>query len=57
MTSYMISSKDEHTVEFWTSDKKMLKLAVELLEILADATAYRNRVERITKRIIEDEEQ
>lgn len=56
MICYMISSKDENTVEFYTTDKEMMRLAVEFLEILADAMAHRNRVERITKRIIIDDE-
>lgn len=56
MIEYSLTRNEgKKTLEFWSSDDQFYKFVTELVQVAVDATAHRNRVQRIAARISVDD--
>lgn len=56
MTSYSLHEDKEGTIYFWTDDKELKSEVKDVVQLIVDGVAWRNRIERVALRMMEEEE-
>lgn len=57
MSEYMLTEKQDGTIEFWTNDEELRLRVSQNIADIADAISYRRQIKRVHKAESEDKEQ
>lgn len=55
MTSYMLTEKQDGTIEFWTDDKELRLNVEQNIKAWADAISFRRLIKRTDKAMLTEE--